>query len=147
MIRRFVAKDPCGWDEMLLYLLFAYREVPQESTGFSPFELMYGWKVRGPLDVIKEVWSGSVSGPQNVVSHVVKYEIWLIYQGKLWKRLKGRKNCGMINRLAVASLNQELQSYCCCHRVAMRLKVKWLGSCTVTRKVDPVDCVWYRNGR
>ena len=30
------------WDLMLPYLLFAYREVPQSSTGFSPFELLYG---------------------------------------------------------------------------------------------------------
>jgi hypothetical protein len=72
MIRKFVDEDPRGWDEMLPYLLFAYREVPQESSGFSPFELLYGWKVRGPLDVMKEVWSGSVSGSQNVVSHVLK---------------------------------------------------------------------------
>lgn len=36
------------WDVMLPYLLFAYREVPQASTGFSPFELLYGNQVRGP---------------------------------------------------------------------------------------------------
>ncbi|XP_040288719.1 uncharacterized protein LOC121001621, partial [Bufo bufo] len=40
------------WERFLPHLLFAYREVPQESTGFSPFELLYGRRVRGPLDLI-----------------------------------------------------------------------------------------------
>ena len=44
-----VGKD---WDKLLPYLLFAYREVPQASTGFSPFELLYGRAVRGPLDIL-----------------------------------------------------------------------------------------------
>ena len=73
MIQKFVDEDPRGWDDLLPYLLFAYREVPQESTGFSPFdEFLYGWKVRGLLDVMKEVWSGTVTGSQNVVSHVLQ---------------------------------------------------------------------------
>ena len=38
------------WDKLIPYVLFAYREVPQESTGFSPFELLYGREVRGPLE-------------------------------------------------------------------------------------------------
>ena len=42
MIRKFVDSDPRNWDQLLPYLLFAYREVPKESTGFSPFELLYG---------------------------------------------------------------------------------------------------------
>ncbi len=52
----------------LTYCLLIERCL-KKSTEFSPFGLMYGWKIRGPL---KEVWSGSVSGSQNVVSHVVK---------------------------------------------------------------------------
>ncbi len=36
-------------DKLIPYLRFAYREVEQ---GFSPFELVYGWPVRGPLDVL-----------------------------------------------------------------------------------------------
>lgn len=51
------------------YLLFAYREVPQEYTGFSPFELLYGWRVRGPLDVLREEWTGEYPTKQSVASH------------------------------------------------------------------------------
>ena len=40
MLKRLYSEQPRQW-------LFAYREVPQESTGFSPFELLYGRAVRG----------------------------------------------------------------------------------------------------
>ena len=41
MLKKFVNKSGKDWDDYLPYLLFAYREVPQESTGFSPFDLLY----------------------------------------------------------------------------------------------------------
>jgi len=30
----------------------------EESSGFSPFELVFGWTVCGPLKVLKEAWLG-----------------------------------------------------------------------------------------
>ena len=39
--------------------MFAVREVPSESLGLSPNELMFGHCVRGPLDVLRESWSDS----------------------------------------------------------------------------------------
>ena len=41
MLRKTASEDGKDWDRMIPYLLFAYREVPQSSTGFSPFELLY----------------------------------------------------------------------------------------------------------
>ena len=71
MLKRCAGEDPRDWDALLPYLLFAYREVPQESTGFSPFELLYGRAVRGPLDVLRETWEASAKSPESVVSHVI----------------------------------------------------------------------------
>ena len=36
MLRKFVRKRVRNWDKCLPYLLFAYREVPCQSTGYSP---------------------------------------------------------------------------------------------------------------
>ena len=73
MLRRFAREAPKSWDDLLPYLLFAYREVPQASTGFSPFELLYGRKVRGPLDVIRESWVGNTeTEPTNVLDYVME---------------------------------------------------------------------------
>lgn len=57
MLKRMCQERPRDWDRYLPALLFAYREVPQSSLKFSPFELLYGRRVRGPLAILKEVWS------------------------------------------------------------------------------------------
>lgn len=54
MLRKVSSDSPQTWDRYLQPLLFAYREVPQITTGFSPFELLFGHEVRGPLFLIKE---------------------------------------------------------------------------------------------
>ena len=42
------------WDEGVHLLLFAVRDSVQESLGISPFELVFGYSVRGPLKLYKE---------------------------------------------------------------------------------------------
>jgi hypothetical protein len=54
MLRKVSSDNPQTWDRYIQPLLFAYREVPQVSTGFSPFELLFGYEDRGPLFLIKE---------------------------------------------------------------------------------------------
>ena len=56
MLRKAIIKDGRHWDQLLPFLLFAVREVPQSSTGFSPFDLLYSHKPRGLLDIAKENW-------------------------------------------------------------------------------------------
>eukprot|EP00063_Salmo_salar_P015300 XP_013990135.1 PREDICTED: uncharacterized protein LOC106566551 [Salmo salar] len=74
MLRKFVADTGKDWDKWLPFLLFAYREVPQASTGFSPFELLYGWPVQGPLDLLKKCWEGSpvATSGQGIVQYVLQ---------------------------------------------------------------------------
>ena len=73
MLRKFVNRSQTDWDECLPYLLFAYWEVPQASMFFSPFELLYGRKVRGPLYILKEEWTGCADeGEVPVATYVVE---------------------------------------------------------------------------
>ena len=72
MVRKMTITEGRSWDKLLPYVLFAYREVPQASTGFSPFELLYGREVRGPLDVLWESWEQPTSTDENIVAYVLK---------------------------------------------------------------------------
>ena len=56
MLRSLLDRFPDSWDTALPWILFAYREVPVETVGFSPFELMFGRTVSGPLLLIKFAW-------------------------------------------------------------------------------------------
>ncbi|XP_068211718.1 uncharacterized protein [Palaemon carinicauda] len=47
------------WHRFLPSALFAMREIPSDTTGFSPFEILYGRQVRGPLTILKELWTNS----------------------------------------------------------------------------------------
>ena len=56
MLRAYCYEQDKDWDEGVHLLLFAAREAVQESLGFSPFELLFGREVRGPLKLLKESW-------------------------------------------------------------------------------------------
>ena len=71
MLRKAAVGEGKDWDKLLPFVLFAYQEVPQASTGFSPFELVYGRQVRGPLDILKETWKTSKRSTESVVSYVL----------------------------------------------------------------------------
>ena len=74
MLRKAANEDGKDWDRLLPYLLFAYREVPQASTGFSPFELLYGHRVRGPFDILRESWKASKKSSESIVSYVLNMQ-------------------------------------------------------------------------
>ncbi|XP_068228078.1 uncharacterized protein [Palaemon carinicauda] len=59
-----VLKEHCHdsgseWDKDLPFSLFAIRSHPNSSTGVAPFELVFGHKVRGPLEIMFEVLKSS----------------------------------------------------------------------------------------
>ncbi len=83
MIRKFVHEDAKNWDKWLEPLLFAVRVVPQASTGFSPFELLYGHQPRGVLDVLRETWEEGPSGTKNEIQHVLDLRTKLHTLGQL----------------------------------------------------------------
>ena len=60
MLQRMCAERPKDWNRYLPALLFEVREVPQESLGFSPFELLHGRNVRCPMAILRELWTDEV---------------------------------------------------------------------------------------
>ena len=50
MLAKYAAKFGVNWGEHLHHLLFAYRTKPHESTGESPFFLLYGRDARIPCE-------------------------------------------------------------------------------------------------
>jgi len=72
MLRKVLLTERRSWDKLLPLVMFAYREVPQASTGFSPFELVFGRDVRGTLDVLREEWLPSQEEPNDIATYVTQ---------------------------------------------------------------------------
>ena len=72
-LTKYTFYNPSRWDEDVPFVLFAIRSAPSESLGFSPYEMVYGHNVRGPLDILKDQWDGQ-SAKVNVLDHIVKFK-------------------------------------------------------------------------
>ena len=69
--RTYCSDNEKDWDEDIS-LLFAVRESVQESLGFSPFELIFGHSVCGPLK-LKENWLSENTESLNLLDYVSKF--------------------------------------------------------------------------
>src|SRR6218665_1184133 len=70
---------PGIWDQLLPWLLFAYREVPVEGLFFSLFDLVFGRNVKGVLQLIKQSWLKDTIPDkvrsQNVIDYVLDLRV------------------------------------------------------------------------
>ena len=74
IIRSFCFDTEKDWDESIHLLLFAVRESVQESLGFSPFELVFGHTVRGPLKLLKEKFLSNDDSSLNLLQYVSDFK-------------------------------------------------------------------------
>ena len=94
MIRMYCQETEKNWDEGIHLLLFAARDSVQESLGFSPFELVFGHTVRGPLKLLKEKLLEDDDCALNLLEYVSDFRGKLAEACDLArKNLKSAQNC------------------------------------------------------
>ena len=71
MLKRLCSQQPRQWHRYINPLLFAH----QESTGFLPFELLYGRAVRGLMFILKELWAKELEEPEVKNSYQYVFEL------------------------------------------------------------------------
>jgi len=64
LLKKVSAEKPKDWHRYLGPLMFAVRDTPQDSTGFTLFELLYGHKVRTPMALLKRIWINEDEDPE-----------------------------------------------------------------------------------
>ena len=75
------------WDQLLPYIVSAYREVPQASIDFSFFELTSVRDVSAPLDTLKEALTEDTTEGDNITTYV----------NRVYERLEMTKVIGQEN--------------------------------------------------
>ncbi len=143
MVRKFVKEDAKNWDKWLEPLLFVVREVPQASTGFSPFELLHGRQPQGVLDVIKESWEEGPSNSRSEIQYVLDLRAKLHTVGRLSMEnlLQAQdRQTRLYNR------GTRLRQFTLGDKVLVllltsssKLLAKWQGPFVVTRRVGELD--------
>lgn len=85
MLRTYCLEFNKDWDEGIHLLLFAAREVVQESLDFSPAELVFAHTVRVPLRLLQEKWVRDAN-PQNLCDYASNFHFKLYHACELAKR-------------------------------------------------------------
>ena len=70
MLRCYCDGEPRDWPGGVPFVLFAVRDSVQESLGFTPFELVFGHDVRGPMKVVKEQWMNDRGRQESAATYV-----------------------------------------------------------------------------
>ena len=143
MLRKTAGEEGKDWDKLLPYLLFAYREVPQDSTGFSPYELLYGRSVRGPLDVLRESWVASSRSSESVVSMVLSVQDKMSQMTELVQRNLAK---AQQRQKAFYDRNARQREFQAGEQVIVllptssnKLLAQWQGPYTVVRRIGKVN--------
>ena len=108
MIRAHCLDHQKDWDEGIPFLMFVARDAPQESLGFSPFELITGYTVRGPLSMLKEKWLQGNPANDSLRDYVSRFrtrlqETWS-WHGRDLKQSKVRWRDGKISKPVIKYL-------------------------------------------
>ena len=73
MVSKVATDHPKSWHQHLGYVLWALREVPQETTGVAPWMTVFGRLPRRPLAVLKENWTGQCDATLSLGQTTAKY--------------------------------------------------------------------------
>jgi len=58
LLKKVAAERPKDWHRYPSPLMFAMHDTPQDNMGFTPFELLYGYRVCTPMTLLKRIWTG-----------------------------------------------------------------------------------------
>ena len=133
------------WVEQLPFALFALRSAPNRDTRFSPYQLVYGHRVRTPLDILHQGWAEEEFGDLDVG----EWADWLVSRLAVWHesvRERGKEASGDRKKLYDKStVNRTLevgdQVMCRIPGMIGKLKESWHGPYDVLAKKSRVDYV------
>ncbi|KAJ8351713.1 hypothetical protein SKAU_G00231890 [Synaphobranchus kaupii] len=123
--------------------MFSIREVPQASTSFSPFELLYGRQPRGLLDLAKEAWEQQPSPHWTLVEHVEEVQERM---ATLWPLVREHMAAAQAVQAHVYNRRAQPREFAPGDRVLMlvptmecKFLAKWHGPYEVIEKVGEVN--------
>ena len=134
------AREGQDWVGQVPFALFALRAAPNRDIQFSPFELVFGRKVRTPLDIIHQGWA-EIEFEQ---LEVQEWAQWLTDKLEVWHDVMRSRAEDASRKRKVGfdkkAVNRELEKgdLVLCSMVA-KLEESWYGPYLVVDKLNRVD--------
>lgn len=129
-----------NWDDNVNYVLWAYRSQPQSSTGFSPFHLMHGTEMKGPLDRDLEAYERRNRKATDVKGNVARLAARLRQARRIARRKMNEVKTEQRARHDKRAKKIEFRPGQLVYRKQMKkgrkLDARWLGPYQILRKVS-----------
>ena len=133
------------WVEQLPFALFALRTAPNRDTLFSPYQLVYGHRVRTPLDILHQGWAEV----EFAELETGEWSDWLVSRLAVWHESvleRGKEASGSRKKLYdKTTVNRTLevgdQVMCRIPGMIGKLKESWHGPYDVVARKSRVDYV------
>ena len=131
------------WVEQLPFALFALRSAPNRDTKFSPYQLVYGHRVRTPLDILHQGWAEKEFSEFDTA----EWADWLVARLAVWhesvlERGKAASGCRK-HQYDKTTVNRTLevgdQVLCRIPGLIGKLKESWHGPYSVVARKSRVD--------
>ncbi|XP_040061897.1 uncharacterized protein LOC120836874 [Ixodes scapularis] len=143
MLRHVIQDHRGQWDKYVPCLLWAYHEVPNETTGVSPFKMMFGRSPSGPLTLLSKHWTGEWAAPVGLNSSTQSYLLQLRKRMKEYAELA--QDNTVVNQQAYAArynLRARVKSFAVGDLALIlekdssgKLKGKWIGPVKIEQRV------------
>ena len=137
------ASQKLDWVGKVPFALFALRAAPNRETGFSPFELCFGRRVRTPLDVLHQGWADMEFEELDTQ----EWAEWLVERLKIWHEVMREKGDQAVikrkeyfdKKTVERTLNPGDLVLCRVPGMIPKLEESWHGPYRVLEKVNQVD--------
>ncbi|CAC5386202.1 unnamed protein product [Mytilus coruscus] len=74
MLSKYIKSHQKDWDQCLDFIMMAYNSTPHESTGISPYKLVFGQEMSFPIDIITEQIDEMLPAPKYASTYVQELE-------------------------------------------------------------------------
>jgi hypothetical protein len=113
-------------------------EVPQTSTGFSPFELLYGRPWRGILDLPRKAWENQPCQYRTFIEHIT---FMMDKMAAIWPGVREHMAKVQETQAWVYNKTAQLRQFCPGDKILVpkpehRLQAWWHGQYVVTEQVS-----------
>ena len=131
------------WVGQLPFALFALRSAPNRDSSFSPYQLIYGHRVRTPLDILHQGWADLSFEELNTEEWsdwlVDRLEVWHSIQRERMKEASGKRKSQFDKGTVERQLEKGDKVLCRIPGIIGKLKEAWHGPYVVEEKMGRVS--------